>query len=75
MEHASLLRSDAQVAGRTLPYDSLAGVRGRLQDVAPSLTRYNAIEPANFTALFPKIASTSAGSHLLTFFFEQCLEF
>ena len=63
------------MAGRTLPYDSLAGVRGRLQDVAPSLTRYNAIEPANFTALFPKIASTSAGSHLLTFFFEQCLEF
>jgi NADH dehydrogenase (ubiquinone) Fe-S protein 1 len=43
-----IIRALSEVAGLPLPYDSLAGVRKRLTDVAPNLTRYGDIEPANY---------------------------
>jgi hypothetical protein len=41
------------VIGETLPYDTLQQVRGRLNEVAPNLTRYGLVEEANFFAQVP----------------------
>ncbi len=38
----------SQVVGETLPYDTLQQLRSRLSEVAPHLTRYGLVEPANF---------------------------
>lgn len=37
-----------QVAGHTLPYESLQEVRDRLQEVSPNLTRYGNVQEVNF---------------------------
>ena len=44
-----------QIVGSTLPYDELSEVRERLSEVAPHLTRYDDMEPANFFALAEKL--------------------
>ena len=36
------------MVGETLPYDTLQDIRGRLNEVAPNLTRYGLVEEANF---------------------------
>ena len=46
-----------QVAGKTLPYDSLPDIRARLQEVSPTLVRYGAIEPANFVSVAAQLAA------------------
>lgn len=38
-----------QIAGYTLPYDSLKDVRKRLEEVSPNLARYGEVEEANFS--------------------------
>lgn len=43
-----ILRALSEVAGHTLPYESLQEVRDRLQEVSPSLTRYNKIQEVSF---------------------------
>jgi NADH dehydrogenase (ubiquinone) Fe-S protein 1 len=43
-----IIRALSEVAGCPLPYDSLAGVRKRLVEVSPNLTRYGHLEPANY---------------------------
>ncbi len=40
----------------TPDYETLAGVRRRLEEVAPHLTRYDDMEPANFFKLAEKLA-------------------
>jgi hypothetical protein len=37
-----------QLAGLTLPYDSVDEVRGRLAEVSPNLVRYDDVEEANY---------------------------
>ena len=37
-----------QLAGVTLPYDSLDEVRSRLAEVSPNLIRYDDVEEANY---------------------------
>ncbi len=40
----------------TPDYDTLAGVRERLEEIAPHLTRYDDMEAANFFKLAEKLA-------------------
>ena len=37
-----------QISGNCLPYDTLAELRCRIEEVAPHLVRYGDVEPANF---------------------------
>ena len=37
-----------QIAGMTLPYDTLDQVRNRLEEVSPNLVRYDDVEGANY---------------------------
>eukprot|EP01134_Creolimax_fragrantissima_P003088 CFRG3088T1 len=71
-EDWKIIRAISQVAGLTLPYDSVGEIRRRMEDVSPTLVRYNDIQPANYfkqafglaaaakptnTPLTPKISS------------------
>ena len=49
----------SQIVGFTLPYDELTELRERINEVAPHLTRYDHIEPANFFALTQKLMKVS----------------
>ena len=44
-----------QVSGYTLPYDEVAEIRDRLNEIAPSLLQYDDLQPANFFALAQKL--------------------
>jgi len=59
-----IIRALSEVAGLPLPYDSLAGVRKRLTDVAPNLTRYGDIEPANYFSQAHSLAKVRLHTHL-----------
>jgi len=37
-----------QIANITLPYDDLEGIRARMSEISPNLTRYDAVESANY---------------------------
>lgn len=43
-----ILRAVSEIAGQTLPYDTLPEIRHRLSEVAPHLTRYSVVESANY---------------------------
>lgn len=43
-----IIRALSEIAGETLPYDSLSEIRQRLTEVSPNLTRYGNVESANF---------------------------
>jgi len=45
-----IIRALSEIAGKTLPYDTLGEIRGRLTDVSPNLTRYGDVEGANYFA-------------------------
>ncbi|KAE8739365.1 hypothetical protein FOCC_FOCC015136 [Frankliniella occidentalis] len=47
-----------QVLGESLPYDDLNGVRQRLTEVAPHLTRYGSAENANYFAQAVELSKT-----------------
>jgi len=55
-----IVRALSEIAGKTLPYDTLAEIRGRLTDVAPNLTRYGDVEGANY---FKQAVNLLEGSH------------
>lgn len=38
------------MVGESLPYDDLNGIRQRLTEIAPHLTRYGSAEDANYFA-------------------------
>jgi len=61
-EDWKIIRAVSEVVGRALPYDSLGGVRARLAELAPSLTRYDVVEKANFHASALEIANQEKGS-------------
>lgn len=56
-----IVRALSEFAGRQLPYDSLAAMRARLTEISPTLTRYDVVEPANFTAVAASIAAQTKG--------------
>lgn len=47
-EDWKIIRAISELAGVTLPYDSLDEVRGRLAEVSPNLVRYDDVEEANY---------------------------
>lgn len=59
-EDWKIVRALSEIAGDALPYDSRAGVRARLTEIAPHLAKYDTKESANFFKLGTKIASSSA---------------
>lgn len=48
-----------QLAGVTLPYDSLNDIRARLDEVAPNLVRYGDREEANYVAQAAQLAKVT----------------
>ena len=53
-----------QLAGATLPYDTIDEVRDRLVEVSPNLVRYDNVEEANY---FRQANELSKVSHYFTF--------
>ncbi|XP_077368381.1 NADH-ubiquinone oxidoreductase 75 kDa subunit, mitochondrial [Festucalex cinctus] len=47
-EDWKIVRAVAELAGVTLPYDTLDEVRSRLAEVSPNLVRYDDVEEANY---------------------------
>uniref|UniRef100_A0A8C9IF07 NADH-ubiquinone oxidoreductase 75 kDa subunit, mitochondrial n=1 Tax=Piliocolobus tephrosceles TaxID=591936 RepID=A0A8C9IF07_9PRIM len=47
-EDWKIIRALSEIAGITLPYDTLDQVRNRLEEVSPNLVRYDDIEGANY---------------------------
>ncbi|XP_078099584.1 NADH-ubiquinone oxidoreductase 75 kDa subunit, mitochondrial [Sander vitreus] len=47
-EDWKIIRAISELAGVTLPYDSVEGVRSRLAEVSPNLVRYDDVEEANY---------------------------
>ncbi|XP_004066663.1 NADH-ubiquinone oxidoreductase 75 kDa subunit, mitochondrial [Oryzias latipes] len=47
-EDWKVIRAVSELAGVTLPYDTLDEVRSRLAEVAPNLVRYDDVEEANY---------------------------
>uniref|UniRef100_A0A7N5KQ64 NADH-ubiquinone oxidoreductase 75 kDa subunit, mitochondrial n=1 Tax=Ailuropoda melanoleuca TaxID=9646 RepID=A0A7N5KQ64_AILME len=47
-EDWKILRALSEIAGMTLPYDTLDQVRNRLEEVSPNLVRYDDVEGANY---------------------------
>uniref|UniRef100_A0A9J8BK42 NADH-ubiquinone oxidoreductase 75 kDa subunit, mitochondrial n=1 Tax=Cyprinus carpio carpio TaxID=630221 RepID=A0A9J8BK42_CYPCA len=47
-EDWKILRAISELAGVTLPYDTLDEVRRRLEEVSPNLVRYDDVEEANY---------------------------
>ncbi|XP_063073322.1 NADH-ubiquinone oxidoreductase 75 kDa subunit, mitochondrial [Engraulis encrasicolus] len=57
-EDWKIIRAVAELAGVTLPYDSVAEVRDRLAEVAPNLVRYDDVEVANYFKQANELAQT-----------------
>lgn len=53
-----IIRAVSELAGVTLPYDSVAEVRDRLAEVAPNLVRYDDVEQANYFKQANELAQT-----------------
>lgn len=47
-EDWKIIRAVSELAGVTLPYDTLDEVRDRLAEVSPNLVRYDDVEEANY---------------------------
>ncbi|KAK6483207.1 NADH-ubiquinone oxidoreductase 75 kDa subunit [Huso huso] len=47
-EDWKIIRAISELAGVTLPYDTLDEVRDRLEEVSPNLVRYDDVEEANY---------------------------
>lgn len=47
-EDWKIIRALSEIAGMTLPYDTLDQVRNRLEEVSPNLVRYDDVERANY---------------------------
>lgn len=58
-EDWKILRAVSEVLGVPLAYDTLGDVRSRMAELAPSLTKYDVVEKANFMSSALELASTS----------------
>uniref|UniRef100_A0A672IDX3 NADH-ubiquinone oxidoreductase 75 kDa subunit, mitochondrial n=1 Tax=Salarias fasciatus TaxID=181472 RepID=A0A672IDX3_SALFA len=57
-EDWKVIRAISELAGVTLPYDSLEEVRARLAEVSPNLVRYDDVEEANYFRQALELAQT-----------------
>lgn len=53
-----IIRALSELAGVSLPYDSLEEVRSRLSEVSPNLVRYDDVEEANYFRQANQLAQT-----------------
>ncbi|CAG0921577.1 unnamed protein product [Notodromas monacha] len=59
-EDWKVIRALSEILGETLPYDDLNGIRARMEEVAPHLTRFNAVEEANYVSEAVALADAKA---------------
>ncbi|XP_033227840.1 NADH-ubiquinone oxidoreductase 75 kDa subunit, mitochondrial-like [Belonocnema kinseyi] len=59
-----IIRALSEISGNCLPYDTLAEVRSRIEEVAPHLVRYGDVEPANYIKEAVELAKETGGSFL-----------
>ncbi|KAK3924082.1 NADH-ubiquinone oxidoreductase 75 kDa subunit, mitochondrial [Frankliniella fusca] len=53
-----IIRALSEVLGESLPYDNLNGIRQRLTEIAPHLTRYGSAEDANYFVQAVELSKT-----------------
>ncbi len=63
-EDWKIVRALSEIAGKTLPYDDIMGVRARMEEIAPHLTRYERVESALFSNVVTTASKASAGAVL-----------
>ncbi|CUS11504.1 unnamed protein product [Tuber aestivum] len=54
-EDWKIIRAASEFLGVTLPYDSLAGLRARMEEISPALTHYGIVEPSSLAAVGNKV--------------------
>ncbi|XP_061082324.1 NADH-ubiquinone oxidoreductase 75 kDa subunit, mitochondrial-like isoform X1 [Conger conger] len=57
-EDWQIIRAISELAGATLPYDTVDEVRDRLAEVSPNLVRYDDVEEANFFTQANELSKT-----------------
>jgi len=60
-----IIRALSEVAGRTLPYDTLHEVRQRLAEIAPHFAHYGSVEPSGFFKQALQLADIGKGNKSL----------
>lgn len=59
-EDWKIIRAASEFLGAALPYDTLAGLRTRMEEISPALTHYDIVEPASLAALGNKVQIVDA---------------
>ncbi|KAL7267306.1 ndufs1 NADH-ubiquinone oxidoreductase subunit [Rhizina undulata] len=54
-EDWKIIRAASEFLGAPLPYDDIATLRNRMEEISPALTRYDAVEPVSFSAIGNKV--------------------
>ena len=68
-----IISAVSEVAGKPLPYDTVAGVRQRLADVAPHLAKVDAVEsPLWLNGEYNKVPAVSHWSSLCDMAANSC---
>lgn len=57
-EDWQIIRALSEVLGNPLPYNDLNGIRARMNEISPTLTKYDAMEPANFVNANQELGSS-----------------
>uniref|UniRef100_A0A7E4WAC4 NADH-ubiquinone oxidoreductase 75 kDa subunit, mitochondrial n=1 Tax=Panagrellus redivivus TaxID=6233 RepID=A0A7E4WAC4_PANRE len=57
-----IIRAVSEVAGHTLPYDTLPEIRHRLAEIAPHFAHYGSVEPSSFLKQALSLATTGKSS-------------
>lgn len=59
-EDWKIIRAASQFLGAQLPYDTLAQLRYRMEEISPALTRYDVVEPTTMSAVGNKVQLVDA---------------
>lgn len=54
-EDWKIIRAASEFLGVTLPYDNVAQLRERMEEISPALTRYDIVEPASLAQIGSKV--------------------
>ncbi|CAG0902625.1 unnamed protein product [Cyprideis torosa] len=65
-EDWKIIRAISEVIEMPLSYDNLVEVRARMSEISPNLTKYNAVEDANFFAQAAALSKLAKSSNLLS---------
>uniref|UniRef100_A0AC34RNE3 Uncharacterized protein n=1 Tax=Panagrolaimus sp. JU765 TaxID=591449 RepID=A0AC34RNE3_9BILA len=70
-----IIRAVSEVAGRTLPYDTLQEIRQRLVEIAPHFAHYGSVEPSSFFKQALQLADTGKATQSLEVKQKELAEF